>query len=689
MKRLIPALAAILMLLLSFLAAPSMAQTEDNDPIRPVIPDADRNNPDRVFLERADELKATPSTDYQILVGNVEFRREGMFMYCDSAHFYDKTGSFDAYGNVRMEQGDTLFVFADTLNYNDPDRMAILIAAPMKKVRLINRDVTLETDLFNYDLAEDLGYYEVGGTLTDRQNRLTSIEGEYSPTTKEAVFQQNVHLTSLSEKDTLEIFTDNLYYNTLTHIAEMHTDSRVINKDGIIYTTNGIYNTETTRSELFDRSIVETKNGNTLTGDTLYFNKNTGLGEAFGNIEINDTTDHLLLTGDYGFINELTDSAFVTGRARAIEYSSADSLFLHGDTIRTFRIINLLKKEIQSPIAPDSVLTQPGTFTDSTATALPEIPDSMALLRDNTYIPDSIMAAAPDSASRQPQAFRPVANKTDTIEIADTVRYIIAAPRVKFYRSDMQGLCDSMTFVSTDSMIYMNRHPVVWSENRQIFGDIITLHLNDSTVDWARLPQNGFMAEFIEDGYFNQLSGKEMFATFKERQLRHLDVTGNVLAITFPEENDSTINKMTSIETSFLAADFKDNALERMKLWSETSGTVTPLYLAKKSAMFLPDFKWFEIFRPSSPDDIFNFPPELISLFESAADAKPSRKTSASSQGIAPESASALPSQLPPPDEKPTGQPGTDDHSKIPETATIHDHENSDDTKDKEPDRVP
>ena len=72
-----------------------------------------------------------------------------------------------------MQQGDTLFVYADWLTYADTTRLAVLYADPGKKVRLINRDVTLTTDVFNYDLGIDLGYYEVGGVLTDPKNHLT------------------------------------------------------------------------------------------------------------------------------------------------------------------------------------------------------------------------------------------------------------------------------------------------------------------------------------------------------------------------------------------------------------------------------------------------------------------------------------------------------------------------------------
>ena len=68
----------------------------------------------------------------------------------------------------------------------------------------------------------------------------------------------------------------------------------------------------------------------------------------------------------------------------------------------------------------------------------------------------------------------------------DSTHYIIAAPHVRFYRTDLQGLCDSLTLVQRDSILYLDKHPVVWSDNRQIFGNEIQVHLNDSTADWAR-----------------------------------------------------------------------------------------------------------------------------------------------------------------------------------------------------------
>lgn len=596
----------------------------DTTPIRPTIPTANRNQTGRVFLERADVLKKAADADYQIVVGNVEFRRGGMFMYCDSAHFYDSPGAIEAYGNVRMQQGDTLFVYADELDYADTTQLAVLYADFGKKVRLINRDVTLTTDIFNYDLGIDLGYYEVGGVLTDPKNRLTSWYGEYSPTTKDALFRDRVELHSLRDNDTLDIFSEQMLYNTNTHIAILDTVSTIVSKDGTIHTTDGVYNTDTQQADLYRRSLVVAKNGNTLTGDTLYYDQQTGFGEAFGNIEMVDTAKKVTLLGDYGFYYEDADSARVYGHALAKEYSQADTLYLHGDTISTFRRVffpEVADDEpramlpAMAPVAVDSFSAD--SISDGAMSAGVMALDSMAV----DSIPVDSVAAAPVIPGSVAAVMMPADSVATAIPpkaepaLPDTVHYLVAYPNVKFFRVDLQGLCDSMTFVSKDSLLHLDKHPVVWNENKQIFGNKIILHLNDSTVDWARLPEFGFVAEHIDEEFYNQLTGKEMFATFDNGELRHLDVSGNVQAIMLPQENDSTYNKIANLESSYMAADFLNQELRRMKLWPETSGTMTPLYLAKKQLYYLPQFRWFEPLRPRKPEDVFVIPQEMRDLF--------------------------------------------------------------------------
>ena len=544
------------LLLMSAIAAAGPARK--HTPLKPQIPTANRNVGKRVFLEHADVLHKVTADSFMVLEGNVHFTKGAMNMYCDSAHYYPDTESLDAFGNVKMEQGDTLFVYADELNYSGPQEIAYLYANFGKKVKLINRDVKLETDVFTYDLATDLGYYNTGGVLYDKKNRLTSIEGEYVPSTKEANFYSHVHLNSRDEKDTLDIYTDTLYYNTDTHIAELYSPSEVINERGVIYTREGVYNTDTHLTNLYDRSLVVMKDGQTLQADTIFYDRNAGYGEAFGNMILTDSVHSAIITGEYGFYDEKRDSSFVTGRARLMEFSKGDTIYAHGRYIESFLRIDSVK------VAADTVAgTEAYTRVDSTHIA-------------------------------------------------------VMYPRVRFFRSDAQGICDSLRFTERDSLIHMYINPVIWSNEQQIFGNVIVLHVNDSTIDRAVLPDFGFAAKHIEDIHYNQLSGKSMTAYLDNGELRHLDIDGNVEIIMYPEENDSTINKVVNTQSSFLAADFKDNSTERIKMWPETTGTVTPLFMAKKSLFRLSKFQWFEDMRPADKDDIFVIPQAMEDLMVSS-----------------------------------------------------------------------
>ena len=565
----------------------------------------------QVVLEKADKLTKNERDPYMTVSGQVHFSKGPMQMYCDSAHYYPDDSSFDAFGNVRMEQGDTLFVYADELNFNGPSEIAYLYGYdPLNPVRMINRDVKLETDVFTYDLITELGYYNTGGVLTDRTNRLTSDEGEYIPATKDANFYRNVHLTSLNEKDTLDIYTDSLFYNTDTHQANFTSPTRIINADGTITSTDGTYNTATGNGELFKHSTVRTNSGTLLSGDTLIYNRDLGTGEAFGNMSLVDSVKQSTLKGDYGFYNDKIDSAYVTGHAVAMEYSRGDTLYMHGRYITSVLRLDTVRTRI--PQTADSV---PSADSVQSNQSIQSHPDSLST--DSIQMPPYIQM--PDSVRPTPLApTAPVAPVTATAVTIDSTHIISAWPRVRFFRSDMQGLCDSMAYVERDSCLYMHRHPIVWNEGQQVFGNLIIVHLNDSTVDRADLPDFAFVAQEIEPDFYNQLTGKKMTVNFVDGEIDRLYVDGSVQAIFFPEESDSTVNKMVQVESSFMLAWFKDGTVSRMKMWPESNGTATPLYLARRAMLLLPKFEWYEKLRPTDPDDIFIIPKEMEELMNGA-----------------------------------------------------------------------
>ena len=477
------------------------------------------SNEKRIFLLHANTLEydKSVSADYQILRGDVRFRQDSAYMFCDSAYFYEKSNSLDAFGNVRMEQGDTLFVYGDVLYYDGNSGLARL----RDNVRMINRDVTLTTDSLNYDRTLNIGYFFDNGTITNQQNRLSSVYGEYSPDTKYAVFQNNVEL----HNPKYVLYSDTLRYNTDTGIADILGPSRIVSDSNTIYSDLGWYDTRLDLSMLLNRSRIVSKTQE-LIGDTIYYNRKTGYGEVFGNMFANDTARKLILTGDYGYYNELTQYAFATQNPLAIEYSTPDSLYLHADT---------LKSQL----------------------------------------------------------------------VSDNHRLLDAYHGVRFYRSDLQGVCDSLQYSTADSTLAMYVNPVVWNLDYQVFGDTIFAQTNDSTIKHVRIKDFAFLTQKKGDEYYDQLCGKVMNAWFVDGELEHMLMDGNVQTIFYPEEKDKSLIGLNKAESSYLSAFFSNRKLDKMVMWPQVNGSLTPIPKLSPDMLYLSSFHWYSDLRPKSKDDVF------------------------------------------------------------------------------------
>ena len=262
--------------------------------------------------------------DAWILVGDVRFRRDSMYMFCDSAHYFQKKNAFQAFGNVRMEQGDTLFLFGDYLDYDGDTN----IARVRHNVRLIDKNTTLTTDSLDFDRNENLGFFIEHGTLFDGESTLSSYYGEYDIDTKDAFFQYDVTF----EHPDFRMLSDTLCYNTDSKIATILGPTNMYSDDSEVYSERGRYNTADRLAYLLDRSVLYNDNKD-VTADSIFYNIKGGYSEVFGNIIYNDTVNCNMLTGEYAYLNEIVDSAYVTGRALITDYSQRDSLFMHADTI--------------------------------------------------------------------------------------------------------------------------------------------------------------------------------------------------------------------------------------------------------------------------------------------------------------------------------------------------------------------
>ncbi len=289
-----------------------------------------KKSKEKIHLVHADnwihDQYTTP--DAQCFSGKVEFLHGGLRMFCDSAVLFQNTNSFEAFGRVKMLQGDTLSLTGDYLFYDGETQIAQI----RHNVVMKHRTSILQTDSLNYDRLYNVGYFFNGGKLIDGENTLTSDWGEYYTSTRKSSFNYNVKLTNPQ----YTLTSDTLHYDTQSKWADVSGPSNIISGDSRIYTVKGFYNTSTQKAELFDRPIYFSQ-GRRMEGDSVYYDKNNGIMTAYNNIVFEDSKNKNILTGDYCLYNELTGEAIATKRALAKDFSNAeDTLFVHADTLRLY-----------------------------------------------------------------------------------------------------------------------------------------------------------------------------------------------------------------------------------------------------------------------------------------------------------------------------------------------------------------
>ncbi|MCC8145919.1 MAG: hypothetical protein LIO93_05660 [Bacteroidales bacterium] len=480
-----------------------------------------QEEPKKIYLLHADSSRYLKENNPDVLVpmGNVSFRHDSTYLYCDSAYIYINQNSLEAFSNVRIEQGDTLFIYGDYLIYDGN----LNLAKMRENVRMENNEVTLFTDSFNYDRNINIGYYFDGGMLVDSLNELTSVYGQYSPETKIATFKEDVTL----ENPQFVLKSDTLMYSTENKIATILGPTEITSENGIIHSTKGWYATESEESTLYDQSTVISQDGTkTISADTLYYDRNTGIAEAFSNMVINDTVRKIILMGDYGYFDDLNDFAFATDSAQLIEYSQIDSLFLHADTLQ----MKTLGQE------------------------------------------------------REVKAFY----------------------GVRFFRKDLQGVCDSLQYNTADSMLYLLRNPVLWNTGYQITGDTIKVLLNDSTINRFYVRERSFASEEVNETYFNQMKGKYMTGYFEGGDLSLVEIEGGTESIYYPidEKNMEFVgrNKTESPYMNIYVANRKP-----VKIWwgPEPVAEMLPIPDLNPDQKFLKEFVDFNYLRPVDRYDIF------------------------------------------------------------------------------------
>lgn len=673
-----------------------------------------------IHLLHANTLSKSADSERQTLRGDVKFRQEGCYMYCDSAYFYQSSNSMSAFGNVRMEQGDTLFMYCDSLDYNGDTMYGQLY----DHVHMIHRskktksNTHLYTDYMTYDREIEEAQYPETGVMVDSLVHLRSQIGWYYPNSQEAFFQFDVqgrvyerdsawhalggmppHVYDPDDKKltpTHYLYSDTLRYNFEQDLATVLGPSRIIKDSTVIHTRRGYFNTTSKSATLYRRSYI-TAPGRYAIADTMFYDTKMNWGEARGNIHAIDSTDYMSVKGDYGFYidnDSIPQSGFVTGHALAMEYSNGDTLYLHADTLRAYSVINQLAKadtiyyddEEKVTLETPQALPEDRTIVDSIPALVsdsePALPDSVPALADSvsavlpdsastllsdsvkTLLSDSIPALLPDSvpallpdtiptlpvdsvsvpqvpeeklkAKEKPKAPDKAGKKGKKKEPErrikqiipahnDTLRFMQAYHGVRYYRSDLQGVCDSLIYSVRDTLATFVGNPVMWNNQYQITGDTIKAIVLKGGIKRAMINPNAFLTQSHDESltvdmdtlserdrnriridtlHYDQISGNDLVCFFEEGKIREMDMSGNVQIIYYPEEKDKSMIGLNQMVGNFLKVWFKEQKMEKLLLWPNVVGSLTPIQLVTDDILYLNGFRWMSYLRPKNPDDV-------------------------------------------------------------------------------------
>lgn len=485
-------------------------------------------NKTRIKLIQADQLMGDQSTgqDLNIFVGNVIFEHDSAFLFCDSAIFQGKTNYLEAHQKVHIKMSDTLNLYGDVLYYDGNTRKATIIG----NVILEDNDATLTTDKLIYERNSKIAYYATGGRIINQDNVLTSLKGYYYTDEKQLYFKENVVLINPE----YELQSDTLIFNTATEIAYISGPTTIIGEEEFLYAEDGWYDTKSDASQLRQNPYMTYKE-QYLSGDQIFYEKETGIGEVFGNVFIKDSVQNIIITGQYADYHRNDGFAYATDSATVIMIDKNDSLFLHADTLRL-------------------------TF-------------------DSTNSPE----------------------------------YLLAYNKCKFYKTDFQGMSDSLVYSFADSTIDMYYKPVLWTRENQITAELIKIYTSNQAIDSMQMTNSSFiisMDKFDPDKY-NQIKGKNMLAFFADNELNIVKVNGNSETIYFVREETGSLIGVNRAASSKMEIWISDRQVTDIFYFDSPSAKLKPENEVMPEDLILRDFKWRGDARPYSKYDIYVWPDDF------------------------------------------------------------------------------
>ena len=578
------------------------------------------------------------------LAGNAAVRQGRTFIYGDSIVVNQITRIAQVFGNVHINDADTVHTYAQYLKYLGNERIAYV----KRNVRLTDGKGTLLTNDLEYNLNSRVASYENGGKVLNGKTVLTSQSATYYESTKDVYFKKYVQLTDPK----YDIKADSLLYNTQSKEARFISPTTIVNKDGgaVVKTKNGFYNLQSGKAEFYERTAYDDSAYN-LIGDQIALDEKDGILQIDGRGKIIDKKNRVTAIGNLLYLNKKTKSFLATKKPVMIFYSDNDSTYLAADTLFSGVRLRTEKEDTvinhNNKIDADSLFKKDFTV-DSTKRVLPidyttdttirydatkdiAVKPTITIAREenkvkpNTKERQNKMDAAQKEASKKTlNEVEGIANTTvmdstknigiiSPVPIAalleptgtDTIRYFLGFSHVRIYNDSIQAISDSMYYSTQDSVFRMFKEPAFWNGKSQVTGDTIHLYTENQKAKRLNVFNDALIVNEQAKDLYNQVGGKTLNGYFKAGEIDYIQVKGfPAESIFYATDKDSAYIGMNRSTSDIIDAYFENKKLIKVKFIKEVDGTLYPMRMID-GLKELDNFKWLDAKRPKNYLELF------------------------------------------------------------------------------------
>lgn len=482
----------------------------------------------------------------------------------DDIRLDGKTGNYIVRGNVRFVKDDTK-MFCDSAFYNKDESTVRAYG----NVHINKQDtINLYCDSLFYDL--DTEFAKLWGNVRVRDN-------DYKLVT-----------------DSLDFYNDEnkAVYRAGGVITNMLSPERLESDVGYIYTES--------KNFFFRSNVVYTDEKYKITTDTLKYNSASKKAFFFGPTNIySEDGDMYCEKGWYHTGDEegvFQQNAFID---REKEYISGDSLYYNGLAGLSIGKGNVVIRDTANRIEFN------GDFARSDENEHFAFITGHALAKRFEDEEDTLFIHADT-----------LYNYLDTL---NEPKLMLGYYGVKLFKSDMQGVCDSLSYdrVSGEMNLYVD--PILWAKNAQLTGDTISVYEKDGDIERAFLRLDALVVTEVDSSnYYNQVAGKTITAYFDSSEIRKVDIEGNAQTIYFMEDEDEedsvivvTRSGMNRIMASNFSLYFEGGDISTAVYRNSPDGKMYPMDKIVDKDKEVETFQWDNTRRPISWQTMILTPEEF------------------------------------------------------------------------------